>query len=84
MESNYSVEVEPSWSTPLNPQRCSSRSGTHRAPRRETPGRVIGLKFVKILDYIISTGLLYDGGVGGWSGDLKYLEGNLKYLSEKL
>ena len=42
---------------------------------------VIGVKFQKILDFIISTGLLYDGGVGGWVGDLKYLRGNLKYLS---
>ena len=43
---------------------------------------LIGLKFQKILDFIIPTGVLYDGGVGGWVGDLKYLRGNLKYLRE--
>ena len=43
----------------------------------------IGLKFKKILDFLISTGLLYDGGVGGWVGDLKYLRVNLKYLREE-
>ena len=41
---------------------------------------LIGLKFQKILDFMISTGVLYGWG-GGWSlPDLKYLVGNLKYL----
>ena len=40
----------------------------------------IGLKFQKIFDFLISTGVLYGWG-GGWSlPDFKYLEGNLKYL----
>ena len=43
-------------------------------------GRSIGLKFQKIIDFLLSTGVLYGWG-GGWSlPDLKYLEANLKYL----
>ena len=33
----------------------------------------IRVKFQKIPVILISTGSLYDGGVGGWVGDTKYL-----------
>ena len=49
-------------------------------PRLFWKPRIIGLKYLRILEINDLIGSLYDGGVGGWLAILKYLREILKYI----